>query len=65
MNERYIMALYYAYGRADERRDWERPEPIQFAEHYAALHDDMASGRSSHCPSVQDAWDRYRRSLAS
>src|SRR5690349_11383495 len=63
--DRYIMALYYGYGRQDAA-NWEQElDPIRFAEHYAALWADVESGRSSFCPSVQDAWEQFRRSLAS
>lgn len=71
--QRFIMALYYAHGRADHHRwipDENRPlvylpDPIAFAEWYAAQWDEFQRGACSHCPSVQDAYDTYRRSLAS
>ena len=68
-NDRFMMGLYYAYGRHDAaaaaRKGWPPFEPIAFAEHYAALWRDCETGRSSFCPSVQDAWDGYRRAKAS
>lgn len=69
---RYVMALYYAYGRADAsspsittggRRTL--VDPIAFAEFYMARWEEFTTGQSSHMPSVQDSWDTYRRSLAS
>lgn len=62
-NERFIMALYYAYGRNDSIQS--QLDPIKFAEHYLGLFADFTNGEASHMPSVQDAWDRFRRSLAS
>jgi len=66
--DRYIMALYYAYGRSDaQQQAGERVSvgAIPFAEWYAARYDEMLNGSASFCPSVQDGWDTYRRSLAS
>lgn len=63
--KRYLMALYYAYGRADAARQTGAaniPEPMPFAEHYAAMYDEFMNGTVSSMPSVQDAWDVYRRS---
>jgi len=59
--ERYIMALYYAYGRADAARSINVVDPIVFAEHYLSMFADFTSGQCSYMPSVQDAWDRFRR----
>lgn len=65
-DRRYLMALYYGYGRQDQLiahgNDWS-VEPINFAEFYAAQWADYASGRSSSMHAVQDAWEIYRRSL--
>lgn len=61
-NERFIMALYYAYGRNDAIQSV--VEPLKFAEHYAALYDDFQRGESSYMPSVQDTFSTYRGSLA-
>ena len=66
-SQRYIMALYYAYGRADAPLAYEGPQrvdPIKFAEFYMAQWDEFQRGESSYMRSVQDAWDVYRRSLA-
>jgi hypothetical protein len=63
--ERYIMALYYGYGRQDACRTHSTVDPIVFAEHYLSLFADFTNGESSYMPSVQDAWDRFRRSQAS
>lgn len=64
--QRQVMALYYAYGRADAHAaPLVRVDPIAFSEHYMSLWEDFSNGQCSHMPSVQDAWDRFRRSLAS
>jgi hypothetical protein len=71
--QRQVMALYYAYGRLDhhnslppENRVLVRlPDPIKFGEWYLAQWADFTNGECSFMPSVQDAWDIYRRSLAS
>lgn len=65
-NDRTIMALYYAFGRADADRaagDRVRVEAISFAEFYSAQWDEFQRGECSFMPSVQDAWDTYRQSL--
>jgi hypothetical protein len=67
-NDRYIMALYYAHGRADaQAKAGERQSvgPTLFAEFYAAQWAQYIAGEQSFMPSVQDAWDLYRRSLHS
>ena len=61
-SERYLMALYYAYGRNDSIQS--QLDPIKFAEHYMSLFTDFTNGEASHMPSVQDAWDHYRRMVA-
>lgn len=67
--DRYVMALYYAYGRRDATCRGATtipatPEAIPFAEFYTSLWDEFQRGQSSHMPSVQDAWDQYRRMQA-
>jgi len=61
--ERFLMALYYAYGRNDSIRS--TLDPIAFAEHYMGLFADFTNGEASHMPSVQDSWDHFRRMVAS
>lgn len=62
--ERFVMALYYAYGRSDATRHWV-VDPISFAEFYAAQYAEFLTGSISYMPSVQSAFDVYRRSVAS
>lgn len=67
-SERFLMALYYAYGRADSSHgltEAAKVDPIPFAEHYMDLFADFTNGEASYMPSVQAAWDVYRRSLVS
>lgn len=64
--DRYLMALYYGYGRKDAAiGEPKAPDPINFAEFYAAQWDEFQRGAASSMPSVQDAWDLYRRSRRS
>ena len=64
--QRQIMALYYAYGRSDGAAPTNtRVDPIDFSEFYLGLFQEFTSGQCSHMPSVQDAWDLFRRSVAS
>jgi len=64
--DRFLMALYYAYGRNDADiqagRDWPF-EPIAFAEFHDAQWKALERGDASYCPSVQDSYEIYRRSL--
>jgi hypothetical protein len=59
---RYVMALYYAYGRNDSVAGTIGEvyvPPIEFAEHYQELYAALEAGTSSFCPSVQDAWTAF------
>jgi len=60
--ERYLMALYYAYGRKDAGGVGCYIDPVAFAEFYAAQWQQFGSGQMSFMPSVQACWDQYRRS---
>jgi hypothetical protein len=66
--DRYVMALYYAYGRADADNKaigHIQVKPLAFAEFYDAQWADYLRGQCSHMPSVQDAWDQFRRMVKS
>jgi hypothetical protein len=60
--DRYLMALYYAYGRKDAGGVGCYIDPVAFAEFYAAQWQQFGSGQMSFMPSVQACWDQYRRS---
>jgi len=63
--QRFLMGLYYAHGRNDAALyQAERVDAIAFAERYAAQWDEFQRGACSFMPSVQDAFDIYRRSQA-
>jgi hypothetical protein len=62
-NDRLIMALYYAHGRNDAPDGATVVGALPFAEWYAAQWDEFQRGECSFMPSVQDAWDTYRRSV--
>jgi hypothetical protein len=59
--QRFLMALYYAYGRSDAGA---KVDPMAFAKHYARMFEDLQAGVAGHCPSVQDAFGYYVGTVA-
>jgi hypothetical protein len=63
VNDRQLMALYYGYGRKDASiGEPVAPDPLRFSEFYRSQAEEFFHGTSSYLPSVQEAWDVYRRS---
>jgi hypothetical protein len=62
INQRRLMALYYAYGRKDAGA---KSDPIAFAEHYASMFTDLEAGVVGFCPSVQDAFGYFESTVTS
>jgi hypothetical protein len=60
VDNRRLMALYYAYGRKDLGSP---ADPDQFAEHYAQMYTDLVNGVCGYCPSVQDAFGYFESTV--